>query len=442
MRFMTSKALILLVGAMAAVPQSLHAQAAARLAEGRRLGQEAVAAYREGDLARFEAKTDSALTARPGHPGLLYNLAAARALAADTVRAVALLRRLAGWGVSYDPGADGDFDALHGAEAFEAARRRLLGNAGRRGTARRAFRLSDPEMLPEALAHDPATGSFLLGSVRRRSVTRIGPDGASRLFIDGRASGMPAPLGMVVDARRRALWIGGSSMAESESGADAASQVREYDLDTGALRRTIDLPAGMMAGDVALDSAGGVLVSDWRSGALLRIPAGAEAATILLPPGSLGSPQGIVVDAEREGAWVADYSLGLVYVDLASGASQIVEAPTTLLGSDALLRYGEDLIVVQNGVAPARVLRLSVSTGDGPRVESAEPLLVAHPDFAEPTGATIVGDALHLVANGQWSRFAGGEIRDSGSLARPVVLEVALDANLLGAPASAAHPSR
>lgn len=414
-----------------------------RLAEGRRLTGAAVQAYRDGDLAGFEALTDSAIAFRPSHPSLVYNLGAARALAGDTAGAVERLETLAAWGLAYDPARDEDFAALAGATAFEDVRRRLVGNGEPVGAARRAFELDDPETLPEGLAYDPETGDLVLASVRHRRLLRIAPDGTTTILVDGADDGMPSPLGLAVDPGRRALWVAGTPVPESVGGTgtgDGASdagpraEVREYDVDTGRLRRVVALPGpssvdtpgaspGPALGDVAVEPSGAVLVSDWRTGALFRAGPDADTLRVVLPAGTLGSPQGIVPTRDGAGAWIADYALGLVYVDLERRTARVVEAPTTLLGSDALLADGDRLVVVQNGVAPARVLRLEPAP-DRSRITRADVLLAAHPDFAEPTGATWADGRLLLAANGQWAHFTGGEVRRPEELKGPVVLEV------------------
>jgi DNA-binding beta-propeller fold protein YncE len=215
-------------------------------------------------------------------------------------------------------------------------------------------------------------------------------------------------------------------MAESESvdAEQARAEVREYDLDTGALRRALAVPsADMQTGDVALDGRGGILVSDGRTGALLRSSPDSDTLSIVLPTGTLGSPQGIVVTDDGRSAWVADYALGLVRVDLEAATAAVVHAPTTLLGSDGLLSFGDDLFVVQNGIAPNRVLKLTPSR-DGKRIEEFDVLLASHPDFAEPTGAVMVDGKLYLVANSQWPHFAGGEVSRPEELRGPIILEV------------------
>ncbi len=78
---------------------------------------------------------------------------------------------------------------------------------------------------------------------------------------------------------------------------------------------------------------------------------------------------------------------------------QIPADAITLLGIDGLYFYQGNLIAIQNGVVPNRVLRVSLEKD---QVTDQEVLEANHPDFNEPTLGVIVGDSLHFIANSQW----------------------------------------
>lgn len=419
----------LALGIPVIAPASLGAQAPGALVEALRLARESMAAYRGGDFELLAIKNDSALALRPWHPTLLYNRAAARALVFDTAGAVSALSQLADWGLSFDPRKDGDFEALLGAPAFEATRDRLLRNAETRGNAEIAFSLPDEEMIPEGLVYDPRNATLLLAGVRRRQIVRIdGGGGVISPFIDLSIEDAPPPIGLAVDLDRRALWVSGTKVPESiVLPADATSPdatVREYDLGNGRLRRVLTVPDGerIAAGDVAVEKGGTLLVSDFRSGALLRAVPGSDTLTIVAPPGSFASPQGIYPLEDGSGAWVADYALGLSFLDFRSGTVTVASAWTTLLGCDALVPWGDRLLAVQNGVNPARVLALDLSA-DRRHLVGVEILLAAHPAFDDPTGIVVVDGVPYLVANGQWGHFTGGDV-DFEGLRPPVILRL------------------
>jgi hypothetical protein len=96
------------------------------------------------------------------------------------------------------------------------------------------------------------------------------------------------------------------------------------------------------------------------------------------------------------------------------------------LGIDGLYRVGADLVGIQNGVEPYRVVRLHLGPG-GTRVAGAEVLERARPDYAEPTLGVVVGRTLYYVANSQWERFKDdGTIDSPDRLQRPLVLRLPL----------------
>jgi hypothetical protein len=102
-----------------------------------------------------------------------------------------------------------------------------------------------------------------------------------------------------------------------------------------------------------------------------------------------------------------------------------VPADAAVTGIDGLVRHGGQLIGIENGVRPHRVVRLLLDA-TGQRVTAVETLERHHPDFDEPTLATVVDGILYYVANSQYAR-----VRDDGSLEAeklraPVILRLRL----------------
>jgi len=96
------------------------------------------------------------------------------------------------------------------------------------------------------------------------------------------------------------------------------------------------------------------------------------------------------------------------------------------LGIDGLYATGEGLVGIQNGVSPARVVRLHLDEA-GRRLASMEVLERARPDYAEPTLGVLVGPSLYYVANSQWERFReDGTLDTSTPLQSPLVLRLPL----------------
>jgi hypothetical protein len=105
----------------------------------------------------------------------------------------------------------------------------------------------------------------------------------------------------------------------------------------------------------------------------------------------------------------------------------LLDAPedAALTGIDGLLLWRGDLVAIQNGLRPHRILRLRLD-GKASRVESVAVLERAHPRWDEPTLGVLVGADLYYVATSQY-----GAIRQDGSLAQdrlqpPVILRLPL----------------
>jgi hypothetical protein len=96
------------------------------------------------------------------------------------------------------------------------------------------------------------------------------------------------------------------------------------------------------------------------------------------------------------------------------------------LGIDGLYLVDGSLVGIQNGIEPHRVVRLRLDATAN-RVERAEILERARPDYAEPTLGVVVGRDLYYVAASQWEKFRDdGTIEAPESLRPPLVLRLRL----------------
>lgn len=404
---------------------------AEQVAAGREATTAAVAAYRAGDDVALLRHLREAHALRSTHPTLLYNLAIAYVRNGQPEAALTALERYAAMGLVADPASDDDLAALYDAPRFEAVVQALARNALPVGEPAAAFRLDDERFIPEGLAFDPVDEAFYVGSVYQRRIVRVTEDGRQE-DVATAEDGLWSVLGLALDAERRRLWAVTTALDQT-AGLDTLDRGRSalvgIDLRTGAVDQVIEAPGDgpHNLGDIVVLPDGEVVVADGRSGALYRLPRGGEALLTLVPPGVLSSPQGMIADGPAY-LLVADYALGLTRVARASGAVQVVAVPdtVTLLGTDGLARHGKTLLVIQNGVRPHRVLRLTLSE-DGSAVTSAEVLAAALPVFDEPTLGTVVGDAFYVVANSQWGKFdRTGALPADAVLAKPLVVRIDL----------------
>jgi sugar lactone lactonase YvrE len=390
--------------------------------------QRAVKAYEAHDVPAFLAHAREAERLRPDHGGVIYTLASACALSGDTAGAFAMLRRFAKLGYTADVAADSDFMQVRSLPAFDSVRRLLARNAEPVMRSQPAFTLPERDLLTEGIAYDPRTGAFFVGSVHHRKILRVDRSGRVAEFIASARDGMWAPLGMRADSARGVLWVATTALPQMV-GYDTADAGRSglyaFDLATGALRGRYLVPrdgSDHALGDVVITRSGDVYASDSRAPAIYRVRAGGDTLEEFVRSPLLLSAQGMAFDRTEQTMYLADYSRGLLRVDLATRKIQPVPAADGVLtlGIDGLYAVGDALIGVQNGVAPYRVVRLHLD-GDGRRVVAEDVLERARPDYAEPTLGVVVGRTLYYVANSQWERF-----RDDGTIEGPAELEAPL----------------
>lgn len=224
--------------------------------------------------------------------------------------------------------------------------------------------------------------------------------------------------GMGVDEPRRLLWFASAPADPMPDPGSAFSGLVAIDLDRLEEARRVPVP-GAHLGDVALAEDGTLYASDGQSGAIYRCRPGCAVAEMLVPPGVLRSPQGIVVWPGGHRLYVADYALGLFRLELPSLRLRpvLTREPAMLDGIDGLIRFGGGLIAIQNGSRPHRIVHLYPS--DGGRFVSVAVVESSHSAWGEPTLGTIAGDEMLYIADGQWERYGPNGALTDGRAPRP-----------------------
>ena len=394
-------------------------------------------AYEKKDFVASAASFARALELAPGHQRMIYNLAAASSLAGRADQALGNLERLLGMKLSFDLPADADFAPLRAEPRFQAVVAQMKALLKPVGGGEVAFRLARPDFIPEGIAHDPVTGDFFVGSVRRRQIARVSAAGRESVLVPEGRDGLWSVLGMAVDPVRRTLWACSSSLPNMVGGKPdepPRGAVFSFDLETGKLTGRREVAGGAEGhdcNDLTVSPSGDVFVSDSRKGSLLKTSAAASALETFLPEGTFGSPQGLAFTADGRRLYVADYARGLFRVEMATREATRLAVPDDVAtrGVDGLLWRKNCLVAIQNGVEPHRVTLLRLDP-TGEKIEKQEILGMSHVMYDEPTLGVVVGDALLYVANSQWGKFGKDRTslpsESSGELKAPVILRLAL----------------
>jgi sugar lactone lactonase YvrE len=390
-------------------------------------------AFRANDLAGARREVEHAATAWPRQQVYLWARATLGARARDTAEVIAALTEYANLGLGRDLHADTTFAVFSGRPWFAALV--AAHDANRAVFARSSVRLtlSDSTLYPEGADYDPRTGKFYVASIRHRTIVEVSPNGAERELIKRDERGNGAVLGVRVDAARGVVWatMAGIPQMEGFRPADSAiAALVRIRISDGSIERRwkFDPARQHVLGDLALGPTGDVFVTDSQDPVLYRLRSGADSLEAIHNP-LFRSLQGLAPTADGRFLYVADYSHGMLRVDLGNATVIRVDEPlhATTLGVDGIVLRGRSIIAIQNGVSPARVLRLDLND-DGKRIVRAEVIDRNWKIAGEPTIGTIAGNDFVYVANSQGENYTDDGVRRAAiPLKAPILLSLPLD---------------
>lgn len=388
-------------------------------------------AHKAKDYAAMEQGALEFLALVPNQPRAYYLLALARTNRGDTPGALEALGRMAEMGVHVEVDKAPELRALESAPGWKPLAERFAALLNPLGRASAAFRLREPDFIPEGVTHDPRSGDFFVSSVRLRKIVRVRA-GKEVPFAD-RSAGLWGVLGMQVDAHGGSLWAASSALPQIEGYEEKLKDktaLFRFDLKTGKLLASYAPPADGAEhelNDVALGPDGSVYAADGSGGVYVLDP-GAQALRLLTPPGALHSAQGMAVTPDGSRLYVSDYASGLFAYDLKESRLTRLAVADGIYDCyvDGLALRGRDLVVTQNAAEPQRLAYFRLDDS-GLKVWGVQVLLAADPQATEPTLFTLAGDDVYMVADSQWSRFDGkNQLPSKDQLQLPLILKVAL----------------
>lgn len=301
-------------------------------------------------------------------------------------------------------------------------------------------RLNDSTLFPEGLAFDVRSNTTYVSSIYHRNIAVVSPNGEQHWLLPQTLPQVGALFGVAVDTVRNVIWASSAANAAMKSlpfTANKSSSHSENELaalvafriSDGKLLRRIPIPltvANSSPGDIALAQNGDVLMSDSQAGVLWWLRGTADSLVGIRHP-LLRSPQGIVPSADGRVVWVADYSHGLLRIELASGqVERVGDLPGhSTVGIDGLVQHGKTFVAVQNGFSPSQVLQIALNA-EGNRVvqQTVIDRSVAAPS---PTGGAVINGEFIYIANSLWEMLdAAGTLDKKAALPRPLLLKLPL----------------
>lgn len=367
---------------------------------------------KSGDLERLGWTLKQLSTLQPGAGDLRLALATTYALQGRKTETYDLLLAMQKQGYGYDLADNPNFAKVSDTKVWPYILDGLKANRKPFGEGKVAFTLPAGDNLFESLAYDPRRKQFLVGSVREGTVSLVGKDGKLTSFITPDAqNGLWSVYAMAADPAADALYVASTAsvyfkgFSQSDFG---KAGVFKFKLSTGKLVDKYLLSPDQKPrtlSSIAVGKNGRVFAADGLRNVIYRVDGGALKPLVDNP--KLTSVRGMAVSGDGNTLYFADYTLGVFGIDLAAGKGfdlRYDPAKLVLGGIDGLLWYDHALVVIQNGMSPHRVMRLSLSD-DGRSVSKAMPLDVASAALNLPTYGAIDGDGLYFIANSQKNQY-------------------------------------
>lgn len=367
--------------------------------------------------------------ADPNNPHVIFRMAMAETYLQMEQASLAHLNRLVGMRVYFDLAKEPAFAQLKGLTNFRRlvkAMEKIKATTDFQATL--AFRIPERAFLPEGIAYDSRSGDFFVASIYKRKIVRVSSKGTTTDFIKPHQDDIWGVSGIGVDTNRRILWACSAAFEANEGFTPADKNntaVFAFDIDTGKLAKKYPLekPGNSHFCDgLVIASDGTVFVADSQGLIVYRVDAEAHDLQVVIGPDAGISPQGLAMSKSGKTLFISNYASGLYAIDLKSKQISTVhsKAKDSLAGIDGLITYGNDLIAIQNGIQPNRVVRLRMNS-KGTVVNSIQVLEINHPSFGEPTLGVVKGDTLYFVANNPIGQF----LRDHqpAALPSPVILK-------------------
>jgi len=379
----------------------------------------------QGDLKHLIWTMQRVCELMPNSGDLKLQLAMAYAKADEKSKAYDALLHMQVQGFGYDISKDPRFEPIHGTRVWDYLVANLAVNGKQFGEGKVAFDLPKGDYLFNALAWDAKRKQLLVGSEREGKVRLADENGKLADFIAADASnGLWGVDALAVDNVHGKLYVGSAaSLRYKGFNKDNAGQAGlfEFDLASGKFLKKYILPqkdGAHVLTSVAVGKDGQVYAADGPRRMVFKLESGDLRAIVVNP--RLTGITGLALTDDGKTLYIADYAMGIFGFDLTkSTAFELNYDPAKLVlgGIDSMYWYDGNLIVLESGMVPKRVMRLKLSD-DGHSIAGAMPLDVAQPAFENMGQAAVAGDNLYFVANRQ-----DGLYDDHGVLTDPAKLD-------------------
>lgn len=377
----------------------------------------AQAAFAAEDFPGAAEALDDAQAFRPYSLFITRNRVLARYLSGETAAALAIAEAVAARGIALEFPATDAFNQLRADAAFAAVQQSFVENLTPKGSPRIVAAYPEAELLPEAVIKTEA--GFLIGSVRSGKIFDASPEALRAIAV---LDGGVFDLALSADKTRIYAVINNQLAYEGAGVRATEAAFVSVDRASGAVTSKMIVRDGAaLLGDIEVE--GEVrYATDSLTPRVLRLDAEGTLRT-LAADARFANLQGLALDRKKRRLFVADYLAGLFVIDLRSNEVTPIGNPSDahLGGIDGVYLHRGDLIGIQNGTTPQRIVRIKLDK-EGTTARKLSVLQQSLPEWNEPTHGFVDGDRFVYIATSNWPAYDdAGKLRDGAAL-RPLRL--------------------
>ena len=341
---------------------------------------------------------------RPYAGGILWELARSYAMINERTGAFDTMLRLQQQGFNFDPTGDVAFDNIKESKVFKYVVEGLQNNAKPFGEGKVAFTIQNDAAQIESLVFDPTRNRFFAASAATGEIFSVDLAGKTKPFISaGKENGLFGVYSMAVDATRDLLYVGTTSLPsfkDFDPNTFGRGGIAQFELSTGKLRAKYALPFDEKAHVISAMTVapnGDVYAVDVATNTVYQLRAGKLMPLFSSP--EFISLRGIAVTDDHKFLYLSDYESGLFIASLERNQIRLLSAKNQNLGGiDGLYAYKNQIIALQNGTSPTRVLRVLLGANG---IEQVQPLEANKTAMSVPSFGAIKGNQIYFIANSQ-----------------------------------------
>jgi len=365
-------------------------------------------------FARQEVVLNKLLALRPFSPDLKMALVKAYAAQGKKSEAYNDLIQMQKAGLSYPIGDQEGFDNIRGTNVFDYIEEGMVANAQPFGEGSKIFEIPHRSgMLFENMVYDEKGQRFLFGSIRAGSVYQYTESDGFKEFIkpSDPSTGPWGIVDLVVDDKADLLWISSATMPHF-TGTNQANfgqaMISKFRLSSGELINNFALAQtnqAMLFSALHLTSNQTLYFINAFNSDVFKVLKDSNQVEPVMSLSKLTNIKAITSNEQGTVLYLSDFDQGLFVINMETlRVAPLVKTPSGFFAGINDLFYDDgDLVAIQSGVQPARLMRYMLK--QDLFLYNMFPIEASNPNFKALGNGTLVGDQVYYAANSQWEKI-------------------------------------